>query len=98
MKLFKLLYFGINVWLIGITNATYLFFLRRKAMQLHRSNHKQYFIVPVAGSKKIGKYTLMTVAQHNAYNKQAKKMGKPQISYKELLTMAVFQTPSGFIR
>jgi hypothetical protein len=87
----------VTAWFLGKANAIYIFYLRTKCMQMHKQTHKQYFIVPVANSKKIGPYTIMNVEQHNHYNKVAKKIGKPQISYKELLTMAVFKTPSGFL-
>jgi hypothetical protein len=65
--------------------------LKRKAISLHKLNNKQYFIIPVNNKGKIV-YSLMNNDLHNAYNKQAKKMGKKQITYLELLKMAVFQT------
>jgi hypothetical protein len=71
-----------------------LFFLMKKADNLHKMNGKQYFIIPVVTRGKRS-YSLMNNELHKAYNIQAKKMGKSQIQYRELLTMAVYQTGVG---
>jgi hypothetical protein len=63
----------------------------KEADRLHKQNGKQYFVVPLV-YKNVRTLTLMNNDLHNAYNKQAKKIGKPIIQYRELLTMAVYQT------
>lgn len=63
----------------------------KEADRLHKMNGKQYFVVPVV-TRGVRTLMLMNNDLHNAYNKKAKKLGKPIIQYRELLTMAVYQT------
>jgi hypothetical protein len=66
----------------------------KKAKQHYKMTGKQTFVVPVVNFGK-RKYTLIDKLSHDAYNRQAKKMGKKQITYPELLTMCVFKTEVG---
>jgi hypothetical protein len=65
-----------------------------KAKRNYYLTGKQTFVVPVVNYGK-RKYSLMTNDLHKAYNYKAKKLGKPQISFQELLAMCVFKTSQG---
>lgn len=66
----------------------------RRAKQIYLLTGKQVFVIPVITRGKHS-YGIITNQTHQAYNKQAKKMGKKQISYPELLAMCVFKTENG---
>lgn len=71
-----------------------LWFLKRKAMYLYRITGKQQLVVPVDNWKR-AKFTIVDKELHDAYNRMAKKMGKKQMSFVDLLKIAVFKTPAG---
>lgn len=66
----------------------------RKTNHLHETTRKQYFVVPVV-TRGVKSFTLMNNELHKKYNKTAKKMHKSTISYKQLLEIAVYKTPTG---
>jgi len=71
-----------------------LWLLKQKCMHLYRMTGKQYLVIPVDNWKR-GKYTIVNNEIHKKYNAMAKKMGKPQINYVDLLKIAVFKSPTG---
>lgn len=66
----------------------------RKAKKFYKLTGKQCFVVPVVTRGK-SSYQIITNQTHDAYNRKAKKMGKKQISYPELLAMCVLKTSPG---
>jgi len=68
--------------------------LKKEALRLHKLSGKQYFIIPVDDWKR-GEFVIVNNEAHKLYNQQAKKLGKPVISFMSLCEMAVYKTPTG---
>jgi hypothetical protein len=77
-----------------LLNKFILWLYTRRADYQYQITGKQHFVVPVTNYGK-RKYTLMNNELHNAYNKKAKKLGKPKIKFNELLAMSVYKTGLG---
>lgn len=67
---------------------------KEKADKLHFATGKQYYVIPVDGWQR-GEYVIVNNEAHKAYNKQARKLGKPQFTFKQLAEIAVYKTKSG---
>lgn len=68
--------------------------LKKECDKARKFTGKQHFVIPV-DTRGVLSYTLMNNDIHKEYNKKAKKMGKRQIKYHELLSIAVYKTKGG---
>ena len=68
--------------------------LKKEADRLHIRTGKQYLIIPVDNWTR-GEYVIVNNEAHKAYNKEARKLGRPQINFVELCKIAVYKTPAG---
>ena len=68
--------------------------LIKEADRLHNLTGKQYYVIPVENWRR-GEYVIVNNEAHKAYNKQAKKLGKPQFNFKQLAEIAVYKTKVG---
>lgn len=67
--------------------------LIKKAEKLHYETGKQYLLLPF---NKKGKLILVHGTTFlNDYNKKAKRMGYPKMTYPKMLEMAVYKTNPG---
>ena len=71
-----------------------IYFLQKKADRLHKIDGLQYFIVPYNFKGKTH-FRLMNKRTHDAYNRICKKQGLRQLSYVDLLKIAIYKTSQG---
>ncbi len=87
--LFKKLYKPIKYNINSILNTWTFNKLSRKAMRMHKSTGKQYYIVPA------GKHTCMIVDSNYRKILNRKVYKKNPLSVNDFLHMAYFLTPTG---
>jgi len=81
-------------WLTNLFKTDTLDKLIKKAERKHKENGKQYLIMPT--NKKGGGLILIHGTTFlNDYNKKAKKMGYPKMTFIKMLEYSVYKTNPG---
>lgn len=71
-----------------------IWMLSKKADSLHKIDGMQYFVIPYDDNGKT-KLRLMNRKTHDLYNRWAEKAKQPQVSFPQLLKMALYKTTQG---